>query len=550
MGNCSTRASCPVVEDATTKQLDKVEAAPTEATHPTPKTDESFLSLTDPDEKSLQGEPAASTEASPPKLQVVALQPKPAVSKQESPLLSRFHQKYELSDKILGKGGFSICYEGTRKADGKRVAVKVSRVKASEKENWLREVHILKDLKHPHIMELMDFFEPEPWQLKSAKSSKGDRHYVVTELLEGGELFERIVEKTFYSEQLARTVVINMLEAVAYMHARGVAHRDLKPENLLLESHSSDTDVQIADFGFAKVSTKGHYLHTALGTPGYVAPEILKQLPYGIASDIWSLGVITYILLCGYPPFHSENHAELFDQIKAGNFEFEEEYWCDVSPEAKDMVRSMLVVNPAQRLTAQELLQHEWVDASIPAVPLTIAQQNLARFNARRRFRKAVKTVQAVHRFSRALGALGVKAPSAAATAAAAVGAAGAVGATAGSSAAVDTGVAARSQTGAFEEAKAKLEDNESIATASTIADVLASAIRSIELGDANASDKITTATNSEQAASGSGAATATATAAAPPAPWGFPTVGKFSTRAANAEGTTARAILVSNHCP
>lgn len=168
--------------------------------------------------------------------------------------------------------------------------------------------------------------------------------------MEGGELFDRIVDKSYYTEREARDLVLLLLEAIKYCHSYGIVHRDLKPENVLLSSKDDNASIKLADFGFAKkLDLDSENLTTACGTPGYVAPEILKGSSYGKTVDIWSIGVITFILLCGYPPFHHDNHNALFRLIKAGKFEFSSPYWDHISDEAKDLINQMLVVDPAKR---------------------------------------------------------------------------------------------------------------------------------------------------------------------------------------------------------
>jgi calcium/calmodulin-dependent protein kinase I len=221
-----------------------------------------------------------------------------------------------------------------------------------EDESSLRqEVEILRSLDHPNIVKLLDFFEEEKF------------FYVVLEFLPGGELFERIVKKSFYNEKEARDVVRTVCLGMKYCHDRGIAHRDLKPENLLLTTANDDAIVKIADFGFAIKGAAKSSLQTQCGTPGYVAPEILNNKPYGKAVDMWSIGVITYILLGGYPPFHDENQKNLFKKIKKGEFEFHEEYWGAVSSDAKDLIRGLLHVDPESRLTVDDVLGHSWVRA-------------------------------------------------------------------------------------------------------------------------------------------------------------------------------------------
>ncbi|KAG9402862.1 hypothetical protein AC1031_006403 [Aphanomyces cochlioides] len=244
---------------------------------------------------------------------------------------------------------------------------------------------------HPNIMTLYEVY------------TEAQYYYLVTEFMEGGELFDRIVEKTFYTEKEARDLVQVLLSAIKYCHDHNVVHRDLKPENLLLTSKKDDAYIKIGDFGFAKQDFNAG-LTTACGTPGYVAPEILKGEAYGKSVDIWSIGVITFILLCGYPPFHDENQKRLFTAIKLGQYKFESPYWDEVSVDAKDFISKMLVVNPDERYTADQLLQHVWVTGDqISTVPLTKAIEELKKYNIRRKFKAAVRTVQVTTALSRAL---------------------------------------------------------------------------------------------------------------------------------------------------
>ena len=221
---------------------------------------------------------------------------------------------------MLGEGAYSIVRAARQRTTRKKVAVKIiTRIglSAEDEEDLRSEVSILKRLDHPNIVRLFGFFQ-EPG------------HYtIVMEYVPGGELFDRIVKKEHYSEKEARDCVFVMLNAVKYLHERNIVHRDLKPENLLLKSLEDDTDLKLADFGFA-AEVDGNNQHKQCGTPGYVAPEILSKKPYGLCVDMWSLGVIIYILLGGYPPFHHEKQKELFKLIQSGTYEFHADYW--VSP--------------------------------------------------------------------------------------------------------------------------------------------------------------------------------------------------------------------------
>lgn len=185
-----------------------------------------------------------------------------------------------------------------------------------------------------------------------------EKYWLITEFLEGGELFDRIVDKSSYTESEARDVCGVLFGALDYISSRGIVHRDLKPENLLLSSRISDTSIKIADFGFAKFAPGEYSLTTMCGTPGYIAPEILRREKYGTRSDMWSMGVIVFILLGGYPPFYSKDTRQLLMLTMAGKFEFDPEYWDSVSHACKDMIRSLLELNPTRRLSAVDALNH------------------------------------------------------------------------------------------------------------------------------------------------------------------------------------------------
>eukprot|EP00568_Trieres_chinensis_P011971 CAMPEP_0183296170 /NCGR_PEP_ID=MMETSP0160_2-20130417/3845_1 /TAXON_ID=2839 ORGANISM="Odontella Sinensis, Strain Grunow 1884" /NCGR_SAMPLE_ID=MMETSP0160_2 /ASSEMBLY_ACC=CAM_ASM_000250 /LENGTH=341 /DNA_ID=CAMNT_0025457761 /DNA_START=70 /DNA_END=1095 /DNA_ORIENTATION=+ len=306
----------------------------------------------------------------------------------------RFEELYRLRD-VLGTGAFSTVREGYHRRDRSRAfAIKcVNRAKLTDEDAaaLLDEVAILKELKHRHIIRLYDFFE-EP-----------GHYYLVMERMSGGELFDRIVAKAYYNEKEARDVCRIVLEAVEFCHRHGIAHRDLKPENLLLVSESSDSEVKIADFGFAKKVLAPKTLSTQCGTPGYVAPEILEGVPYDTKSDMWSVGVILYILLGGYPPFIENNQRELFRKIRRGDYEFHEEYWGAVSEDAKRLISSLLTVNPDRRLDARQALANPWIgldDSELAGHDLGVNLKKLQNFNAKRKFRAAVSTVMAVNKLN------------------------------------------------------------------------------------------------------------------------------------------------------
>lgn len=217
-----------------------------------------------------------------------------------------------------------------------------------KEESLENEVQVLQRLKHPNIVELAAVYEDKT------------HVYLVMELVTGGELFDRIVEKGSYTEQDASKLIRQVLEAVFFMHEKGVVHRDLKPENLLYYCPAEDSKIMISDFGLSKTEGSGT-MATACGTPGYVAPEVLAQKPYGKEVDIWSIGVIAYILLCGYPPFYDENDSELFRQILKAEYEFDSPYWDEISESAKDFIRNLMCKDADKRLTCKQALAHPWI---------------------------------------------------------------------------------------------------------------------------------------------------------------------------------------------
>ena len=306
----------------------------------------------------------------------------------------RFDELYRLKG-VLGTGAFSTVREGFHKSSNQvSFAVKcINRKKLSEEDEaaLLDEVSILKEMNHAHIIRIFDFFvEPSTY-------------YLVMERMRGGELFDRIVTKAYYNEKEARDTCKIVLEAVSYCHENHVAHRDLKPENLLLLSDVDDSAVKIADFGFAKKVYEPNSLTTQCGTPGYVAPEILEGTAYDERADMWSVGVILYILLGGYPPFIESTQRDLFRKIRKGDYEFHEEYWGTVSSEAKELISSLLTVDRTKRLTADEALENAWIlgdDAKLAQRDLGDNLNKLRNFNGKRKFRAAVSTVMAVNKLN------------------------------------------------------------------------------------------------------------------------------------------------------
>ncbi|XP_027701595.1 calcium/calmodulin-dependent protein kinase type 1B isoform X3 [Vombatus ursinus] len=218
-----------------------------------------------------------------------------------------------------------------------------------------------------------------------------ENEIAVLKKVTGGELFERIMERGSYTEKDASHLVGQVLGAVSYLHSLDIVHRDLKPENLLYATPFEDSKIMISDFGLSKIQ-ESNVLGTACGTPGYVAPELLEQKPYGKAVDVWALGVISYILLCGYPPFYDENDSELFSQILKANYEFDSPYWDDISESAKDFIRHLLERDPERRFSCKQALQHLWIsgDTALDKNILSSVSEQIQKNFARTHWKRAI----------------------------------------------------------------------------------------------------------------------------------------------------------------
>eukprot|EP01124_Arcella_intermedia_P011824 TRINITY_DN181_c0_g1_i3.p1 TRINITY_DN181_c0_g1~~TRINITY_DN181_c0_g1_i3.p1 ORF type:complete len:434 (-),score=98.70 TRINITY_DN181_c0_g1_i3:723-2024(-) len=265
----------------------------------------------------------------------------------------RLEDNYDVSETI-GKGGFSEVRRAKNKKTGEVVAVKYVKKRENPEKltNVRREIELMQKLNHPNIVCLKDVFEDE---------SEDGFIYMIMEYVSGGELFEEIVKRGSYSEHDAALVVRQIIDAVAYMHSNNIAHRDLKPENLLC-SGSHNEVIKVADFGLSKEIESS--TATMCGTPDYVAPEVLRGGGYNNAVDIWSIGVITYVLLCGSPPFYGSDDRDVFRKIIAADYKFYSPEWDSISNEAKDFIRAILVTDPARRPTAALCLEAPWIKHS------------------------------------------------------------------------------------------------------------------------------------------------------------------------------------------
>ncbi|XP_008435248.1 calcium/calmodulin-dependent protein kinase type II subunit gamma isoform X1 [Poecilia reticulata] len=305
---------------------------------------------------------------------------------------TRFTDEYQLYEE-LGKGAFSVVRRCVKKSSGQEYAAKIINTKklsARDHQKLEREARICRLLKHPNIVRLHDSISEEGF------------HYLVFDLVTGGELFEDIVAREYYSEADASHCISQILESVNHIHQHDIVHRDLKPENLLLASKMKGAAVKLADFGLAiEVQGEQQAWFGFAGTPGYLSPEVLRKDPYGKPVDIWACGVILYILLVGYPPFWDEDQHKLYQQIKAGAYDFPSPEWDTVTPEAKNLINQMLTINPAKRITAEQALKHPWVCHRSTVASMMHRQETvecLRKFNARRKLKGAILTTMLVSR--------------------------------------------------------------------------------------------------------------------------------------------------------
>ncbi|XP_075335764.1 calcium/calmodulin-dependent protein kinase type II subunit gamma isoform X14 [Odontesthes bonariensis] len=305
---------------------------------------------------------------------------------------TRFTDEYQLYEE-LGKGAFSIVRRCVKKATGQEYAAKIINTKklsARDHQKLEREARICRLLKHPNIVRLHESISEEGF------------HYLVFDLVTGGELFEDIVAREYYSEADASHCINQILESISHIHQHDIVHRDLKPENLLLASKMKGAAVKLADFGLAiEVQGDQQAWFGFAGTPGYLSPEVLRKDPYGKPVDIWACGVILYILLVGYPPFWDEDQHKLYQQIKAGAYDFPSPEWDTVTPEAKNLINQMLTINPAKRITSDQALKHPWICQRSTVASMMHRQETvecLRKFNARRKLKGAILTTMLVSR--------------------------------------------------------------------------------------------------------------------------------------------------------
>jgi len=296
--------------------------------------------------------------------------------------------KYKIRKK-LGSGAFATVRRVVDRATGKDYALKMVRKKGmdeSELENLDHEIKIMKIVDHKHCIKLFDCYVTATYT------------YLVMDLCVGGELFDVLTKKKSFSEEETSNIIRQIALALDYLHERNIVHRDLKPENLLLTDDSPNAIIKLCDFGLAREVPEGG-LNRPCGTPTYVAPEVIKSESYGCKADWWSVGVILYLLLCGFPPFWDQNPKKLFRKIKRGFIFFPAPYWDHVSLDARNLILGLLNVDASKRYSSKELLNHTWVKREASQIDMGREHRDrMRRFHIRSQMRKAVNTCLALTR--------------------------------------------------------------------------------------------------------------------------------------------------------
>jgi len=252
----------------------------------------------------------------------------------------RIEEDYEVKDQ-LGDGQYSVVKLGVNKKTKEEVAIKMIYRSQTEPYEFLNEVELMREVsEHPGFIKLLDVYEDE------------NTYILVMELVKGGELFDKIGELSTYNEERVAKLIYQIVSALAFLHTKKIVHRDLKPENLLFEDESA-TVIKLCDFGVAERIPERGYLTEVIGTESYMAPEVEHGKPYGVSSDMYGLGVLMYIMLCGYPPFEPENGII--------ELEFPQEEWATISPTSKDLITLLLDHDPDKRPCASEVLKNSWI---------------------------------------------------------------------------------------------------------------------------------------------------------------------------------------------
>eukprot|EP00457_Paulinella_chromatophora_P002685 gb/GEZN01002690.1/.p1 GENE.gb/GEZN01002690.1/~~gb/GEZN01002690.1/.p1 ORF type:complete len:713 (-),score=81.06 gb/GEZN01002690.1/:160-2298(-) len=275
-------------------------------------------------------------------------------------------KKYYTFESKIASGSFGIVWRATNKENGKSYAIKVIKKADLKQEADLqavyKEIKVMEAVNHANCVRFYKVFESKR------------KFQIVMELLSGCELFDRIVSQKHFSERAAAKATKDVASALEYLHGCGIVHRDLKPENMIFLNKEANSPVKLVDFGLARFFKEDEKMYTACGTPAYVAPEILLGKGYGAAVDLWSLGILVYVMLCGFQPFRATSRKKLLICICRGQFEFPQKHWGDISSEAKDLIQALLTLEPKERLSAEQVLAHPWIKGHCPDTPFKPSQ--------------------------------------------------------------------------------------------------------------------------------------------------------------------------------
>jgi len=267
---------------------------------------------------------------------------------------SNIFDDYDIHPTILGTGNYGYVRECLHRSTGEKYAVKtIEKSKVMRKDHIRREIHLLRSINHPGIMKMVDCYEDAEYV------------HIVTEMYTGGELFDKIVDNTTdygcLPEDQAAKIIKSLLEAVQYLHSKDIVHRDIKPENLLFESNEEGSSVKLIDFGLSRTHSRDNrYMINQVGTAYYMSPDVIKG-KYDRSCDLWAIGIISYIILSGYPPFNGSSDHEVQASVCRGHFVFDKNIWGNLSHAARNFVTNLLCMNSSKNMSAEEALQHPWI---------------------------------------------------------------------------------------------------------------------------------------------------------------------------------------------
>jgi len=295
--------------------------------------------------------------------------------------------EYTLSEE-LGRGKFGVVYRCIEKSTGKKLAAKfVTTTQKSDREDVQREVDIMKSLQHKRLLQLYDAFDDSKTQM-----------VLILELVEGGELFERVIDDDFIlTEKTCSIFMRQICEGVEYMHSQNILHLDMKPENILCVTQTGN-QIKLIDFGLARRYNPKEKLQVLFGTAEFVAPEVVNFDRITPKTDMWSVGVICYVLLSGLSPFMGDSELETLANVTRTAYDYEDEAFDPISDEAKDFIDKLLIKDPTKRMSATECLQHKWLIRGRRKSMITLDKKKLKKFVIRRRWQKAVNAILALRR--------------------------------------------------------------------------------------------------------------------------------------------------------